>query len=679
MNNEKISLCIPYFNSDEKRVSHMHRIADFVFEKQQYSKVKYSEDYEDTERRVIYAKSNEADLNIARVYRWYVNEKNMVISSRTDNEVMEVFFIDQYNYTKHKSDIEVRRLLHNGLFLNKYISDNFLLVINEDINHYEVLKFKKRMSCASDKNMFKIEKSCQDMLRTTHKVELISISKNDIFDTKESDIHSGKYDNITTRYFYKCLDLPRATRMFELREPQDYAKAFVSKYIKTKQEILGATTKDRQRLAQIIDTALNDKLEISSFFKETGYSLQDVKYSLLNLNSDTLSLLVNNDKFSEIIEDALFRNELLRTDFINIAKSIWLNETDNIRLEIERNIESLKESAETAHAECEDLLIIKNELEGTIKELNLTINSKEQELSDVKGNLSEINSKIQAELEKFQNDVVHLAAMTAFSKAQTIPKIVKSGFIIQNSIKLSDSEDEPANQLSVFAEDLQENLEISGIISDVTAAVSQIIACTLVSGRNLILDANSDNVADAISSLLDGNHVTKIFITDSTVDVQALIENINSISSRTVLIHGLLNTFNERMFVTLSQLCKGKFFIFACEDIDTFDVLPSHWWKHATLLSLRNHITVHTEEDYISYRICETLFENDKDSNLDVEDIKRTISKYIKSNNLPQVQALAIRQLFSISKKHLKNFSIMQKYLLIDETVNIEDFELSEV
>lgn len=681
MNNEKFSLCIPCYNYIENRVDNlMWRIADFSSENNVLYPAVYTVDGDNEYLpRKLSVNAYSVQQFKPSIYRWSRNEKLKVRSNDTEICPMEIVKLSDSILENHNTDIKIREILYTGIPFYEHISNDFLLVVNEDDNYYEALKFKRTMSCISDKNMFKIEKICQDMLRATHKVELITFLKKDVIDTQESNIRSGAYTYAPIRCFYKYLDLPRASREFELREPRDYAKAFVSKYVKTRQEVLATTNKDRQRLSNIIDIALHDKKEIADFYRETGYSSLDMEYGLSDLKTDVIEILVGSNSFSKIIEDIFLRSEDLKTNFIDIAKKLWVAEATELMVSIEKDIQDRDDKLKKSTIEYTSLLnkIDKIKLETT--EIENKYTSKEQEFHELNNRLEEVKSNIQRELNKFQTDIVHLAAMSALSNTQATQQLTKIGFILQKGVELDDLEFDAPDTLKTFAEDLQENLEISGIISDVTAAVSQIIACTLVSGRNLILDANSDNVSDAISSLLDGNHATKIFITDSIVDVKALIENINSISSRAVLIHGLLNTFNERMFVTLSQLCKEKFLIFACEDVDTFDALPSHWWKYATLLSLRSTVTIHTEEKYMSYRIGETLFENDKDSNFDVEDIKRTISKYIKSNNLPHVQALAIRQLFSISKKHLKDFSIMQKYLFTDETVDIEDFELSEV
>lgn len=681
MNNEKFSLCIPCYNYIENRVDNlMWRIADFSSE----NKVLYPAVYTvDGDNEYLPRKLSVNAYSVQQfkpsIYRWSRNEELKVRSNDTERCPIEIVKLSDSILENHNTDIKIREILYTGIAFYEHISNDFLLVVNEDDNYYEALKFKRTMSCLSDKNMFKIEKTCQDMLRATHKVELITFLKKDVIDTQESNIRSGAHTYAPIRYFYKYLDLPRASREFELREPRDYAKAFVSKYVKIRQEVLATTNKDRQRLSNIIDIALHDKKEIADFYRETGYSSLDIEYALSELKTDVIEILVDSNSFSKIIEDIFLRSEDLKTDFIDIAEKLWVAEATELMVSIEKDIQDKDDKLENLTIEYTSLLnkIDKTKLEATEIENKHTI--KEQEFHELNSKLEEVKSNIQRELHKFQTDIVHLAAMSALSNTQAAQQPTKIGFILQKGVELDDLEFDAPDTLKTFAEYLQENLDIAGVRITENVAISRILTSTLVLSRNLILDANSDNIADAISALIDGSYADKVFITDSMVNADALVKSINLFDSKVVLIHGLLDTFNERLFVTLSQLCKEKFLIFACEDVDTFDALPSHWWKYATLLSLRSIVTIHTEEAYISYRIGETIFQNDKDSNFDVEDIKRTISKYIKSNNLPQVKALAIRQLFSISKKYFKNFSIMQKYLFTDETVDIEDFELSEV
>lgn len=673
MSNEKFSLCIPYYNFLENRADNlMWRVADFLPENRELYQAKYSieGDTEYLPRKLsvnaFYAKPFKPSI-----YSWARNDEAKVRSSDTCEVPIEIIKLKELVLENHNSDVKVRELLYKGISFYEHTLDDFLLVINEDDIYCEALVLKKKISSSTDKNIFKIDKSCQDMLRTTHKVDLITFEKNYIIDTKEINIYSGEYSFAPTRYFYKSLNLPRATRSFRLREPQDYAKAFISKYLKSKQDIVLTTNKDRQRLSQILDIALNDKAEIKYFFSETGYSLSDVQYALSTLNSDTLKLLKGEDDFFRIIEDALLRNDSLRTNLIGIAEKLWVEAATETRSSIEKSTRELELNLRKKEDEYGNLTDCIERLNLSISKIELETQEKQRELNSLNDKINEVRSKIQSELKNFQEDIVNLAAMSALSNNS----ISSKRFMAQDGLKLNESETDPAERLVTFAEDLKLNLDIAGLISS-TVAISRIITSTIIANKNLIIDANSDNIADAISALLDSCHSHKIFVTDSNINIESLIEHINSLTTKVVLIYGLLDTFNERFFVTLSHLCRSKFIIFACEDIDTFEALPLHWWKYATLLSVGEFTTMRAYEEYESYVANEKLFTYEKASNIDINDIKRKIAKNVKNNNLSHTQALALTQLLTICKDKFGDFDLVKGYLLKQDA---QSSELDEV
>ena len=677
MNNEFLSLCIPYYDFFNNKVSNlMWRIADFSREKNELYSAKYTVegDNEYLPRKLSVNPYNTMPFKPS-IYAWLRNEDLRVRSNDTEITPIEIIKLENSMLEKYKSDLKIREILHKGIPLHEHTLEQFLLVINENDTYCEALYLRKKMSCSTDKKIFQIEQNCQDMLKTVHKVELITFEKTDIIDTKESNIYSEEHSLAPTRFFYKYIDLPRMTRNFELREPQNYARAFVSKYYKIKQNVVSLSNKDRQRLGQFIDMALTDKAEIDAFFEITGYSLNDVEYALKDLNSDILKMQTDNSMFYSIVEDAILRNDNLRPKLIEIAKNLWIKESTEEKTSLEKIINDAVCKLNKTEEEYKVLLSDIEKANLEIEKLNSEEVARQQELENSNIEIKKIKANIQAEIQNFKDDVVHLAALSAFSKPQTSISNKNKGFIAQEGSELDELELDPAENINIFIDDLQLNLDIAGMTSS-SIAVSQIITSTLIANKNLILDANSDNIADGLSSLLDSCYANKVFITDSIVDIEALVEYINSLSAKVVLIYGLLDTFNERLFVTLSHLCKNKFMILACEDIDTFDTLPSHWWKYATILSVRNYIGVHTAEEYESYIMDKKIFVYENDTNCDVKDIKRVIAKNLRENIMTNTQALSLQEIFTICKQKFDNFKLAQEYLLKLDSQSIENNEV---
>lgn len=661
MSDEKFSLCIPYYNFLENKVDRlMWRIADFSSNKKEFYKATYTEiGDEDYLPRKLSVNPNKSIPFKPSIYKWTRSEDFKVWSNDTEIVPIEIIKLENFISAKHNSDSEIRNLLHTGILLPEHTLDKFLLIVNEGFNSYDALVFSRSKTSAVDKNIFKIEKTCQDISKAIHKVELIEIDKTDIIDTCDCKIYSENNIYAPIRYFYKYLELPRSTRLFELRDPQDYAKAFISKYLKNKQEIISATNKDRQRLAQIIDVALKDEEEMKLFFKETGYDINNIKYIFSDLNSEILDFINSNTKLDIIIEDIFLKNESLRSEFIDIAEKLWIEEATEIQAvkesefkEVELKLEEAINSKNEIFRDIEKEKII-------LEELKEQILKTEKEISDLELNKLKIQTDIQKQLEKFQTDVVHLASMTALSN-NNLSNNSNKGFISKKSIGLEKSEIEPAEDLDDFRDDLQTNLSILGI-EDVVA-VAKIVTSTIIAKKNLIININSDDFSDAISVILDNQYSEKIFITDSEINIDGLIEHINQSNNRVILIYGLLDIYNEKLFTTLSYMCENKLIIFACEDVDTFETLPPHWWKYATILPLES-INKCTYEKYYAYNVDENLFKLDKNINVSSE-IDKKIKGYFKEEVLSQIEAVALRDLFAISEEKLDGFTSIENYLL---------------
>ncbi len=596
MNSERYSLCMPYINYVDGKVDkHLWRIADFDSINNKLVKAIYSDreeilPIEDYLPRKIRAMPYGLQPYRIEFRQWQAFQSETGIfteSERVNGTPYEIVFYEGINIEKHNSDSDIRSILYNGIHLLEYTGDYFLLIVNKTSAHYEALLCsKKEFSTIS--GTYKIEKNCQDILKTTHGFELYSIAQNDIIDTAYINIYFSQNEKVPVRYFYCNFELKCPERKVFLRSPENYAQAYVSKYLKNKRDILKITKSEAKKMVTIIEDALKNKEEFEAFFQDTGFKFSDVEYALTNLSDEVQEIYMQNDIFSQIVERSLLNDPFVREKCIEEAKKIWLLESDEQRQQVEKYLVESKEELAQIQKDCE--LTLSNILinKETISMLESKKNALEQDCKNIEVNNAQIKKDIEEKLKHFQSDVVHLAELSALSGANSasvsnigLPQPI---YVLGNKIQ----NDEPtiAENLMDFTDDLQVNLMICGMNKDYAYGFSQLIISSITCRKHFVVcGGKSEDVANSLALLLQSKYADQIFLPSGFTDISSLINKINSMDGHVILIHNALETYSESVFMAIVKMCKGKIIVFSCEDETTYFNLPSHWGQYVIYLA----------------------------------------------------------------------------------------------
>lgn len=596
MSVERYSLCIPYINYVDGKVDkYIWRIADFDSENNRFTKAIYSDREESVSIEEFHPKKIRAkpfDLNPYKIEfrRWQALQGDNGLyteSERLATTPIEIIFYAGIDLEKHNSDSDIRTVLHNGISLLEYIGEHFLLAVNKTSTHYEAL-FCSKKDFSSVSGKFRIEKSCQDMLRTRHSFDLYSISKDDVIDTSDLNIYFSQDEKVPVRYFYSYLEVERLERKIFLRNPEDYAKAYISKYLKNKTDVFKITKSDARKMVGIVDDALRNREEFEVFFKETGFKFSDVEYALRNLADDVQEMYLQSDNFSQVVERSLLKDPVVLEKCIEEAKKVWLAENDEQRKELEQSLQSRQSELEELRRSCEHLLsdIAKNKL---IKEkVQSEKDAIEQEYKNTDAKLEQIKKDIGSELEHFQNDIVHLAAISALSSGNSSPVSVNGSpqpiYLSGDPVLNDDSV--TADNVKEFTDDLQVNLMIYGMNQDYAYGFSQFVVSSIACRKHFIVcGSKSEDVANSLSLLLQSKYADQIFLPSGFTDISSLISEINSMDGRIIILHNALETYSESIFLAVVKMCEEKIVLFSCEDETVYFNLPSHWGQYAAFLT----------------------------------------------------------------------------------------------
>lgn len=601
MSETRYSLCIAEidFNTNEIR-NKVWRIADYDFENQCFVSAKYNENdemrtIENYNPYKIRAFTNTLTAYKAEIRSWIAivglnntsGETYITTESNPQGESpIEIIFLPQIDLKNYNSDSSIRCILQNGFTLPAHTSDNFFIITNKLGDAYEALLCnRKDLLNHVTSDIWKIQKHCQDMLRTTHSLNLYIINMGEIFNTEHCIMFVNQYDKTPIRYFYKYLVANHAERKFVLREPEDYAKAYISKYIKNKKEILKISNADAQKWSAMIDTALTNKNELEGFFDATGFKFSDVESALNDLADEIKEQYLQDDAFSQIVERSLLKDlDILESCKVE-AKKIWLNEQDTERDRIIAQTHVLQNELNTIIMQKENLMKEVSGLQDKGKKLHNECVEIEAKYKSLEIKESKIKADVQSELKRFQEDVVHLAAVAGFATANLgATSGISAPISFQPEIErkvLGSSMDE----IGDFIDDLQDNLTAYGMINAPSYDFSLFLTSVILAKEQIIVCGyQADEIGNAISLLVKGELATQVFLPMGYSDINGLVQSINNSISKVFVIHNALETFSDSIFLALVKYCKDNILLFACEDDEIYRHFPPRWGNYAAFI-----------------------------------------------------------------------------------------------
>lgn len=598
MSEIRYSLCIAEldYNTNELR-NKVCRIADFDFDNQCLVDAKYNDweeerSLENFNPRHISALTETLTPYKAEIRSWqpvnrkYASTGEGYIKAESDSLgvfPIEILKIPQIDLEIHNSDSDIRAILQNGISITEYTSDNFFIVLNKSNDTYEVLLCnRKDFQNTANSEIYKIQKHCQDMLRTVHSLNLHIITENEIFNTEHCTMFVEQGRKAPTRYFYKYLVINRAERKFFLRNPEDYAKAYISKYIKNKKDILKISKADAQKWSAMIDNALTNKSELEMFFDETGFKDSDVEQAFRSLSNEIKELYLQDDAFSQIVERSLLKDPAVFERCKDEAKKIWLSKQDTEKDKVIAETQIFKRELQLARAQKESLSEELDKLNSEVERLLTECKELESKSNLLETKRSKILEDIQSELKRFQEDVVSLAAASALTTSNSdvtarLPLPIFSQSTIDRNISNSE-----INEINDFIDDLQDNLITYGMINEYSYDFSLLVVSAMLAKKHIIVCGNqADEVANSISLLVNKELAQQIFLPTGYTDINKLISSINQSQSDVFVVYNALDTFSDGLFLSLAKCCKDKFLVFSCPASETYRHLPSYWSNYA--------------------------------------------------------------------------------------------------
>lgn len=332
----------------------------------------------------------------------------------------------------------------------------------------------------------------------------------------------------------------------------------------------------------------NMQKEFDNIKNEKSREIQENKRNLNELQSLVDELNRENSEKDEKIEALSNIIDMKINEFNELTNKRWQEEN-----------ESLLKNREAVNYFINQLKDNKNNLEEEIELLN---NKKYLLLSRIE--------LLENRAEDFVNNIRFILDMLSVKK-QNINEQFK--LYIKHSITI-ENEPEKNNDKSIFIEDLQMNLESSGIDSEYSFNLSQYIFATFTNKMNLLLVGyNSRKVADAISCLISGSTAEIITLPLGYNDCVELIKTVNSSESRVILIENAVDNISENVYLPLIKQQDDKFIIFSIESSDCINILPKGLLNYMNIIDIETFLGYESNDELLCSFVNKDLFSIDID------------------------------------------------------------------
>ncbi|HIT90538.1 MAG TPA: hypothetical protein IAC41_08995 [Candidatus Merdenecus merdavium] len=616
----RYSLCLNFPGKNGQLL--LYRIADFDPDERKFLHAQYT-DYYDTEYTVydpVIIGANPADLVKYRVEirKWIQQEgyeKRQWSYSYSNGLIFEMFSPSELLSQKNLDKKKIRENLLKGIKLPEYISDKFLLIVRDTGNEYEALYCAKSDFIKKD-GLFCINECIKDMLHTKHTFDIYSIKKSKTVNTKglfDALDDTGVFDEI--RYFYSEVELPAASGSITLRNADAYVSIFLKWFLKQQKDKFAITKKEIDRTISVMEQAKeNDKL-IVDFLKNTGMSQNDLKQALENNADKVIEYTSSNDEYENIIERILLNDEEEYEICLEIIRNRWMNSSSEERISIEKELNEKRLAINNETNKLNDIIHnqkqIQEQYEQTILKSNTQIADLQKKLETLNKECEEVNKRkkltvaeINEELMRFKHDIVHVTELIGV--VETVKGNVKIGItdtpsriLVKEAKSFSKNTEysEDVKDLQDFASDLSDNIAINFDQSlEITATMlSAMLNDKVIIAQNSILS----ELAISVSALIDEMTPFVVDLSDGGNLLLDVIKEINESKTRTVVIEGLLDRYDETVFSSICRACDEKYLFFGISQIESLSLLSRSIYNLGIVLDV---------EPLLRFSSCEAMW-----------------------------------------------------------------------
>ena len=156
---------------------------------------------------------------------------------------------------------------------------------------------------------------------------------------------------------------------------------------------------------------------------------------------------------------------------------------------------------------------------------------------------------------------------------------------------------EAVGSIEDFFDDFRENISVN--FENETEITGTVLAA-LVNGMAVIsVDKVCINLSEAIAALLDLSTPLIINIDSEKDSFKKIIDTINGCDSQVICVKGILDNYNENLFIRICEICREKYLFFSISNLEKLGMMSKAIMNCAIVVDVEHELQFATDEDIL--------------------------------------------------------------------------------
>lgn len=285
-------------------------------------------------------------------------------------------------------------------------------------------------------------------------------------------------------------------------------------------------------------------------------------------------------------------------------KELFLSEIENQTSQLQSKFESKKKML--------------NEDIGNMQVISQTLHEKEDllraEIEALETRKSELQTYIDHYFQQFEEHAIQLkldALLTSKFSQRTLGLLSKKTSEEAQTIQLDQNEllsyggepvkngeyIEPVDESENVLEDLKDNIEL--FFEDSYEIAKLLLVSQSLKKAVLVDSFSAKKIGDSLSALSDGKYVTIVDLNDDKYTLKAVIDFINDMPEKTILVEGVIDRFDDKALSSICRNCRDKILIFSYAEKSTLEIISKSYLQYCIPLFLEEKLTFESSEELL--------------------------------------------------------------------------------
>lgn len=399
-----------------------------------------------------------------------------------------------------------------------------------------------------------------------------------------------------------------------------------------KVELSEIITQKDQKISKLIKEKLYSEKKLKLEIDKSNSKISELNKKIENYITDKYSILDLYDKKEEEINRLLNLLENKYNSFAKFAKEKWNEENQNLQTqtnELENNINTL--------------MIKKTEIE---EEIDFLTKEKEK--------IEQSIITLEEESETFINNITYIInrigrnEVTQTTVSSEVSKEYDNNIYHTPSKKVQDKFDQIDDILD-FINELADNLECVGVGKDYAYDFAKYTCATIKNNMGLLaIGYNTRLVADAISYTVNNSTADKIVIPPGYFNIKELIDKVNRLESKVVLIENSIDNISDSVYMPLIKENKDKILIFSMESSENVNILPKGIFNYLMVVDLDSILENTFIDELYPFRIADDLLEDLEIKKVRKFKLSNDLNNLVDLGNIAKLKMLEVINIINI-------------------------------